>query len=65
MNNHTATFCFYRFIPCFLHEENDETQLIGADWYIDTILTKMIWFDINILKIDKLPIKFTDLILNL
>ena len=65
MNNHTATFCFYRYIPCFLHENEDEIQLIGMDWYFDTILSSMIWLDENIFKPKKLPIKFTDLILNL
>lgn len=65
MNNHTATFCFYRLIPCFLHEENDEVQLIGVDWYIDAILNIMIWLDKKLFKPTKLPIKFTNLILNL
>lgn len=61
-----ATLCFYRFIPCFLHEDSDEDyQLIGMDWYIDTLLSAVIWLDVNVFKINNLPIKFTNLVLEL
>jgi hypothetical protein len=62
----TATFCLYRLIPCFLHQSDDEEpMLIGTDWYVDMILSFVIWIDFEILKINKLPLRLTKLVLKL
>lgn len=56
-NNYIATLCFYRYLPCFLHEIPDEPpMLIGIDWYFETLLSAIIWVDLNIFKIKKLPL---------
>jgi len=58
--NYKITLCFYRIIPCFLHtSDNEESMLVGFDWYFETLLQVVIWLDEKIFKPKELPLVIT------
>ncbi len=44
----------YRAIPCWFDTTTDE--LTGRNWFYDILVDINIWFDLNILELDELPI---------
>ena len=44
----------YRGIPCWLDTITDE--LTGRNWVYDILVGINLWFDLNILKLDDIPI---------
>ncbi len=44
----------YRGIPCRYNSVTDE--LVGSNWFLDTIISIIIFFDAYILKVDGFPV---------
>lgn len=41
----------YRGIPCWYNPINEEVK--GKNWFYDSLISFLIWFDINVLQVEE------------